>query len=51
MLDQDNFWSALLTFLDTTVDAGFVKANGRRMFQRSTSPFEALDQLRTYAFQ
>ena len=51
MLDQDDFWSALLAFLDTTVDTGFVKTTARRMFQRSTSPCEALDQLRMYTFQ
>ena len=50
MLDQDGFWSTLSAFLDTTADMGFVKANARRMFQRSVSPCEALDQLRTYAF-
>ena len=50
LLDQDEFWSSLLAFLDTTVDTGFVRANARVMFQRSVSPCEALDQLRTYAF-
>ena len=50
LLDQGGFWSSLLAFLDTTVDAGFVKPAARVMFQRSDSPSEALDQLRTYAF-
>jgi uncharacterized protein (TIGR00730 family) len=50
MLDQDDFWSALFAFLDTTVDVGFVKPTARLMFQRSVSPCEALDQLRTFEF-
>jgi uncharacterized protein (TIGR00730 family) len=50
LLDQDEFWTSLLAFLDTTVGAGFVKVNARVMFQRSVSPCEALDQLRTYTF-
>ena len=50
LLDHDAFWSPLLDFLDTTVDAGFVKVNARRMLQRSASPREALDQLREYCF-
>jgi hypothetical protein len=32
------------------VDVGFVKAPGRRLLQRSSSPEEALDQLITYEF-
>lgn len=50
MLDQDNFWSALFSFLDTTVDVGFVKPTARLMFQRSVTPCEALDQLRSFEF-
>jgi uncharacterized protein (TIGR00730 family) len=50
MLDQDGFWSPLFTFLDTTVDVGFVKPTARLMFQRATSPCEALDQLRSFEF-
>jgi predicted Rossmann-fold nucleotide-binding protein len=50
LLDHDGFWSSLFTFLDTTVAAGFVKENTRRMLQRASSPTEALDQLRTYSF-
>jgi uncharacterized protein (TIGR00730 family) len=50
LLDHEEFWSSLLTFLDTTVAAGFVKENTRRMLQRATSPTEALDQLRAYSF-
>ena len=50
LLDHGGFWSSLLSFLDTTVDAGFVKPAARVMFQRSDSPCEALDHLRTYTF-
>jgi len=50
LLDQNGFWSALLAFLDTTVDVGFVKPSAREMLQRSDSPAEALDQLRAYDF-
>jgi uncharacterized protein (TIGR00730 family) len=50
LLDQNGFWSALLAFLDTTVDFGFVKTSAREMLQRSDSPAEALDQLRSYNF-
>jgi uncharacterized protein (TIGR00730 family) len=50
LLDSDGFWSSLSTFLDETVDAGFVKATGRGMFQRSTNPRQAFEQLRTYRF-
>jgi uncharacterized protein (TIGR00730 family) len=50
LLDQNGFWSALLAFLDTTVAVGFVKGSARKMLQRSDSPEEALDQLRTYNF-
>jgi uncharacterized protein (TIGR00730 family) len=50
LLDQDEFWLSLFAFLDRTVDVGFVKTTARRMFQRSVSPCDALDQLRAYAF-
>jgi uncharacterized protein (TIGR00730 family) len=50
LLDHDGFWTSLFTFLDTTVDAGFVKESTRRMLQRAESPSEALDQLRAYSF-
>jgi uncharacterized protein (TIGR00730 family) len=50
LLDHDGFWSSLFAFLDTTVDAGFVKETTRRMLQRAESSREALDQLRAYSF-
>jgi uncharacterized protein (TIGR00730 family) len=50
LLDQDGFWSGLFAFIDTTVDVGFVKPAARLMFQRSVSPREALDQLRSFEF-
>lgn len=50
LLDHGDFWSSLLSFLDTTVGAGFVKPTARLMLQRSDSPCAALDQLRTYTF-
>lgn len=50
LLDHDAFWSPLLAFLDSMVDIGFVKSPGRSMFQLSSSPEDALDQLRSYHF-
>ena len=50
LLDLDGFWSPLLDFVDRAVDIGFVKATTRQMLQRSESPADALEQLRTYVF-
>jgi len=50
LLDLNGFWSPLLEFVDRTVDIGFVKATTRDMLQRSQSPTEALEQLRTFQF-
>jgi len=50
LLDLNGFWSPLLEFVDRTVAIGFVKATTRAMLQRSQSPTEALEQLRTYTF-
>jgi uncharacterized protein (TIGR00730 family) len=50
LLDDDGFWTPMFTLLDSMVDVGFVKAPGRRLLQRSSSPEEALDQLITYEF-
>jgi uncharacterized protein (TIGR00730 family) len=50
LLDLDDVWSALFAFLDASVGVGFVKQAARLMFQRSVSPCEALDQLRSFEF-
>jgi len=50
LLDATGFWAPLVDFLSSTVDYGFVKATARGMFQQSSTPHQALEQLRTYVF-
>jgi uncharacterized protein (TIGR00730 family) len=50
LLDDDGFWDPLATLLDSMLDAGFVKPRGHRIVQRASSPAEALERLRTFAF-
>jgi uncharacterized protein (TIGR00730 family) len=50
LLDVDGFWAPLLDFVEQAVTVGFVKATTRQMLQRSESPADALEQLRTYVF-
>ena len=51
LLDDDGFWDPLVQLLDSMFDAGFVKPKGRRIIQRASTPAEALDRLRTFAFE
>jgi uncharacterized protein (TIGR00730 family) len=50
LLDVEGFWGHLLAFADTMVDVGFVKPDARAMLQRSATPAEALQQLRSFSF-
>lgn len=50
LLDGTGFWVPLIDFVSSTVDYGFVKATARGMFQHSSTPNQALEQLRTYVF-
>jgi len=45
LLDPDGFWADLISFLDSVVDAGFVKPSNRRIIARATSPEEAIAML------
>jgi uncharacterized protein (TIGR00730 family) len=44
------FWDPLSALLDQFLTVGFVMPTGRAMLQRSHSPVDALEQLRTYEF-
>jgi uncharacterized protein (TIGR00730 family) len=48
--DGVGFWDPLAALLDQFATVGFVKPANRAMLQRSHSPADALEQLRTYAF-
>jgi uncharacterized protein (TIGR00730 family) len=50
LLDDDGFWDPLVTLLDSMTEAGFVTGPGRRLVQRSATPAEALDALRSFDF-
>ena len=39
-----------MTLLDSMTDAGFVTDPGRRLVQRSATPAEAIDALRSFDF-
>lgn len=48
LLDVAGFYGPLLTFLDDTVDAGFVRAEHRGLVLNATSPEELLLRLATW---
>ena len=50
VLDDDGFWTPLFTLLDSMVEVGFVKPDGRRLLQRASTAEEALGQLASYEF-
>ena len=48
LLDVAGFYDALATFLDQTVEAGFLKANHRAMAMTDTEPATLLDRMADY---
>ena len=48
LLDVANFYTPLLTFLDSAVAAGFLRAGHRDILQASSDPQEILDRLATW---
>ncbi len=45
VLEVNGFYTPLLTFMDSTVDAGFVRPGHRSILRSSSSPADLLDQL------